>query len=387
MRIAIFSTKVIPTNAIGTCYLQLLTGLSQEHEFTVFAVEFENPCPERIRFVRVPVPTRPLALLFVAYHLTAPVIYWFYRLRSGMRFDLIQMVESKLSFGTVSYAHSCHRAYLRYHWKQVQAKGLRGWLRYLNHWLHALVEPWVFRRVKHIVVPSQGLKRELEETYPFTREKITMISNPIDLDRMAMPKDFDREGFRKERGASTEDIVFVFVALGHFEHKGLGLVLEALRLLANPQTKLWVVGGMPDLVTSWQKRVHAMGLAKQVTFFGMQRDVRPFLWGADAFLFPSVYEVFPLVSLEAAAAGLPLIVTPLYGVEEFMRDGETGFIVERSVEGVAQGLRRLLELTPTQRRELGQRARKSVMKFEKSNFVKSWQEFLSEDRWKLPFIQ
>lgn len=375
MRIAIFDYKVIPTNPIGSCHRRLIQGLCHEHEFTVFAVEFDNPCPERVRFVRVPVPTRPLALLFMAYHLVAPLVYLLYRLRTGARFDLVQMVESNLSFGDVSYAHFCHRAYLQRHWKEAGAKGLRGWIRWLDHWLHALVEPWVFRRVRRIVVPSQGLKRELEEMYPFTRGKIHVISNPVDLERMTPPPDFDREAFRRERGCSPEDVVLVFVALGHFERKGLPLILEALKELGDARIKLWVVGGEADLVRSWASRVREMGLEKQVSFFGMQQDVRLFLWGAEAFVFPSSYETFSLVSFEAAAAGLPLIVTPLYGVEEFMRDGETGFVVPRDSDKLQEAIAKLATLEVEKRVTMGKMAREAVRGYGIKSFVENWRRF------------
>lgn len=378
VRIAIFDYKVTPSNPIGSCHRRLIQGLCHEYEFTVFAVEFSNPCPERVRFVRIPVPTRPLALLFLAYHLVAPLVYFLYRLRTGARFDLVQIVESNLSFGDVSYAHFCHRAYLQRRWEETGAKKLRGWLRWLDHWLHALVEPWVFRLVRHIVVPSQGLKRELEEVYPFARGKIHVISNPVDLERMTPPPDFDREAFRRERGASPEDVVLVFVALGHFERKGLALILEAFQKLGDDRVKLWVVGGEPDLVRSWVYRVQEMGLEKQVYFFGMQRDVRPFLWGADAFVFPSLYESFPLVSLEAAAAGLPLIVTPLYGVEEFMRDRETGFVVQRRVSDVVDALHRLLAQTPEERKRLAQAAQQAVASYGPEVFVSRWSRFYAD---------
>jgi glycosyltransferase involved in cell wall biosynthesis len=375
MRIAVFNYKVVPTNPAGSCHLHMLQGLCREHEFTVFAVEFENPCPERIRFVRVPVPTRPLAILFVAYHLVAPLTYLWYRLHTGARFDLVQMVESNLSFGDVSYAHFCHLAYLRRHWRSAGAKGLRGWLRWLDHWLHALVEPWTYRRVKRVVVPSQGLKRELEETYPFTRGKITVIHNPVDVERMRPPADFDREAFRAEHGVKPGETVLVFVALGQFERKGLPLVLQALVALRDRPLRLWVVGGEPDLVRSWQRRAEGMGIGDMVRFWGMQRDVRPFLWGADVFVFPSAYETFSLVSFQAAAAGLPLIVTPLYGVEEFMRDGETGFVVERSVKGVAEGLRRFISLSPESRGRMGEHAREAVAPYGVEPFVEAWRGF------------
>lgn len=71
-KIAIFDYKIIPTNPIGGCHLRMMQGLCHEHDFTVFAVEFENPCPERIHWVRIPALTRPMALLFVLYHLLTP---------------------------------------------------------------------------------------------------------------------------------------------------------------------------------------------------------------------------------------------------------------------------------------------------------------------------
>lgn len=277
VRIAIFDYKVLPTNPVGSLHLQLVRSLCREYDITVFAVEFANPCPDRVRFVRVPVPKRPLALLFLSYHLMAPLIYLIYRWRTRQGFDLVQMVESNLSFGAVAYVHFCHRAYLRHHWKAVGARGFRGWMRYLDHLLHAWMEPWVFRQAKWLVVPSQGLKRELEETYPFVRGKIQVIPNPVDLERFVPPENFDREGFRKTRGVSPEDIVLVFAALGHFERKGLPPLLEALKRLDEPKVKLWVVGGEPDLVAFWESRTQAMGLAGQVSYWGMQRDVRPFL--------------------------------------------------------------------------------------------------------------
>jgi glycosyltransferase involved in cell wall biosynthesis len=374
MRIAVFDYKVVPTNPIGSCHLHMLQGLCREHEFTVFAVEFENPCPERIRFVRVPVPTRPLALLFVAYHLVAPLAYLCYRLRTGARFDLVQMVESNLSFGDVSYAQFCHRAYLSRHWRSAGAKGLRGWLRWLDHWLHALMEPWTYRRAKRIVVPSQGLKRELEETYPFARGKITVIPNPVDVERMRPPADFDREAFRAGHGVKPGETVLVFVALGNFEHKGLPLVLQTLVALRDRPLRLWVVGGEPDLIRSWQKRAEGMGIGDKVHFWGMQRDVRPFLWGAGVFVFPSAYEIFPLVSFQAAAAGLPLIVTPLY-IEEFMRDGEMGFVVPRTAEGVRAGLERFLAFPLQERTRMGRVAQEAVQGFGVGASVQSWRGF------------
>jgi glycosyltransferase involved in cell wall biosynthesis len=372
MRIAIFDYKIIPTNPVGSCHLHMLRQLCREHDFTVFAAEFENPCPERIRWVRVPVPVRPLAVLFVLYHVVAPVCYWWHRLWQWTRFDLIQIVESYFYTGDVSYAHFCHRAYLKHHWQGTRTESLRRFFNWLYHRLHALMEPVVYRRVKRIVVPSRGLARELRGEYPFVSDKIEVVPNPVDVERMQPAAGFDRDGFRRRLGVGRDDAALVFVALGHFERKGLPLLLEALRQSQHSRHKLLVVGGEADLIAAYRGRVERMGLGGRVIFAGMQRDIRPYLWAADAFAFPSFYETFSLVSFEAAAAGLPLIVTRLHGVEDLIRDGENGLLAERSVEGMAQKIERFAALLPEERRAMGARAQRSARSYDVPRFVSAW---------------
>jgi glycosyltransferase involved in cell wall biosynthesis len=82
--------------------------------------------------------------------------------------------------------------------------------------------------------------------------------------------------------------------------------------------------------------------------------------------------VFPLVALEAAAAGLPLLVTKVNGVEEFLRDGENGLAIDRSVESLAGALRRLAGMPAGERRAMGMHARETVMQYGRENFVSAW---------------
>jgi glycosyltransferase involved in cell wall biosynthesis len=374
MRIAIFDYRVVPTNPIGSCHRRMLEGLCAEHDFTVFAVEFDNPCPDRITWVRVPAPTRPVALLFLAYQLLAPLCYLAYRLRRGQRFDLVQVVESNLWFGDLSYTHFCHRAFLRHGAAQGSPSVLRKLLRWLDHRLHAAFEPWVLHRVQRIVVPSGGLARELQAEYPGTAGKVAVVANPIDLSRMAPPPRFDRQAQRSRLGLTEQDLVVVFAALGHFERKGLPLLLSALETVKGTAVRLLVVGGQPDLVRSYGRTVRARGLDETVQLVGMQDDVRPFLWAADLFALPSTYEAFPLVALEAAAAGLPLLVTRLHGVEDMIEDQRNGFVVERTTEAVAAGLRRFSSLSAPERRAMGERARASVRRFGTEDFSTAWLE-------------
>jgi glycosyltransferase involved in cell wall biosynthesis len=375
VRIAIFDYKVIRGNPSGSCHRRLLEGLCLEHEFTVFAVEFDsNPCPDRITWVRVPVPTRPLVLLFVTYHLVAPLAYLAHKLRSRVRYDLVQRVENNLSFGHVGYIHFCHRAFLSEIWPTMKARGARAKLRWLDHFLHALLEGVVYRRTRHFVVPSDGLAQELKDEYPFAAASIIHIPNPIEVERLAPPSRFDRGTIRRERGFFPDDVVLAFTALGQFERKGLPLVLEALAQLPS-EVKLIVLGGSTDLVRVYERRAAALGLSERTGFLGMKRDVRPFLWASDAFIFPSFYEVFSLSAHEAAAARLPIITTHVHGVTDVFVDGQTGYFVEPAADSIAAGIRRFTSLSPAERAQMGQRAQEAVRQFDPSTFVHKWREF------------
>jgi len=357
----------------------MLRDLCAEHDFTVFSVEFNNPCPDRIRWVRVPAPASPLALLFVLYHVLAPILYFAYRLRHKVRFDLVQIVESNLTFGDVSYSHFCHKAYLKQHWKQTRPTGIRRCLRFLDHWLHAAVEAWIYRRVKKVIAPSEGIAQELRREYHVPPDKVRIVGNPIDVSAMVPPPSFDREGLRHSLGFARTDMVVAFVALGHFERKGLQHLLIAFGRLRGSPLKLLVVGGEPQVVRAWQSRASKSGLGAMVKFVGFAEDVRPYLWAADAAVLPSSYEVFPLAAIQSLAAGLPLLATSVNGVKEFLRDGVNGILINGFCpEAVEGALVRLVALSSAQRHQFRVEAERSSLEYDAANFLTAWRRFYAD---------
>jgi glycosyltransferase involved in cell wall biosynthesis len=378
MKIALFDYIVTLDNAIGKCNLAIVKGLCEEHEFTVFSVEFDNPCPARVRWVRVPALKRPLVALFLTFHVMAAICYLWYRIRTSARFDHVQIVESNVSFGDISYSHFCHGTYLQKHWRDAGATGVRGMLRWMDHWLHAKLEPKTYQRVAHLVTPSRGLMRELSDAYPSAGAKVRIVSNGVDLENWRRPEGFDREKFRTESGVDATDILLAFVALGQYERKGLPILLEALAQARDPRLKILVVGGAPSMAATFRERADRIGLNGNVKFISTRRDIRPFLWSADALALPSHYEVFPLAALEGAAAGLPLLVTQLNGVEEFLRDGKNGLLTQRNVAAVSDCITRFAEIPTERRTEMGRQARFDVEPYGANNFVAGWREFYRE---------
>jgi glycosyltransferase involved in cell wall biosynthesis len=375
MRIAVFDHRVIPTNPVGSCHRRMMLALCEEHDFVVFAPEFDNPRPDRIRYIPIRVPRRPLALQFVLFHLRIGPAWRGYLRDGGSPADLIQGVESKRLSSDVVYAHFCHRGYLRVSggFSPGMLLTFRAFLRWLR--LHAWMEPVVYRSAKYVVVPSAGLACELIREFPTLAGKVTVIPNAIDVESLKPPADFDRIGVRRELGFAENDLVLVFSALGHFERKGLPLLLEVLKGIGRSDVKLLVVGGEAPLVRDYTRRAAALGIGARVVFLGRQTEVRRFLWLADAFVFPTAYEAFSLSILEAAAAGLPLIVTRVHGVDDFARNHENAFIVDRTVQAVRTALNELLNLSSDGRRRMGQSAREAVSCFTVARFTAGWRKF------------
>ncbi len=378
MRIALFDYHINTMNAIGHCFHLIAEGLNDEHKFTVFAVSFDNPDPERIEYVHVPVLSRPLFALFICYHIMAPIVFWLYQLRNHTKFDIIHSSEVNIFSRGIIYPQFCNTAYLKNQWKTSHPEGLHRLICWLDHRLRAWVEPFAFRMARQIVVPSGGLAREIAAEFGAeVGSKVRVIPDPVDVERMRRPAAFDRDEVRSQYGFSPDDLVLVFVALGHFERKGLPLLLAALKEVDNPQLKLMIVGGTSYMLNTYRERTTELGISNRVVFVGTHQDTRPFLWSADLFAFPSAYETFSLVTIEACAAGLPILVSRLHGVEDYLIDGVNGWLVERTPEAITDRLNFVLanrSLLP----KIGATAASSVTAYDIKHFVQNWRAFYAD---------
>ncbi len=113
---------------------------------------------------------------------------------------------------------------------------------------------------------------------------------------------------REKLGIGSEEFVFVFVCLGGFERKGFPLALQACALLnaRGKACRLLVVGGKdtsPPDVTGFAAKCGVTDLSFVISH-GRDPLIERLLSAADALLFPSYFEAFSLVEIEAAALGL-----------------------------------------------------------------------------------
>jgi glycosyltransferase involved in cell wall biosynthesis len=216
----------------------------------------------------------------------------------------------------------------------------------------ALKRALLNRGLKRAVFVSEPLRRAfVGETG--VREGITaVIPNGIDAAVYAPGGD---GGARAELGIGAGE--FVVGAVGNLRPaKGYDVLLRAAALLANRGDgwRFVVVGqAQGEIHRELLEMRDALGLRERVIFTGFREDVPRLLRSFDAFALTSVSEGFSLSTVQAMAAGLPVVATRCGGPEELLEDGRTGVLVENgSADAVAAALARL-RADPDERRRLG----------------------------------
>ncbi len=195
---------------------------------------------------------------------------------------------------------------------------------------------------------SDGVGAELDHAYPGIPFRVA--ANGVDLHRYR-PDAGARRRLRAELRVADEDLVVLFMG-GDWNRKGLPIVVRALTRAS--RVRLWVVGsGDQARIESLARR---LDVEDRIRFFGPRTDGERFYGAADVFCLPSLYEAFPLVGLEAAAAGLPLVATRVSGIEDLVVHGESGLLVERTDEAVGDALIRL-SADSKLRLQMGEKAR------------------------------
>lgn len=221
-----------------------------------------------------------------------------------------------------------------------------------------LINPVLSRLGGHVCAVSGDLKRFMvAEGFPEDRVKV--VYNGIDP--ATRPTAIHRRIARELLGVPQD--AFVIGTVGRLDPvKNLSLLLQAHALLlqSHPSARLVVVGDgaeRPALETA----AAALGINHAVTFAGYRGDVRRLMPGFDVYANTSIYEGVSLTVLEAMAAALPVVATPVGGNPEVVVDQETGWLVPSRPRPVADAVARLAA-EPRRRRAFGDAARWRVMR-------------------------
>ena len=141
--------------------------------------------------------------------------------------------------------------------------------------------------------------------------------------------------------------------------KGVDQLLEAIRLVAPrlPQARFLVVGDGRERA---EIEAAAGDLGSRVRFLGHREDVPTLLAAVDLFVQPSRHEVMVQTTLEAMAAGLPVVSTRTVGADEAIVDGESGVLVPVGDASAMADAVAALGNDPGRRAMLGRAARARI---------------------------
>jgi len=223
---------------------------------------------------------------------------------------------------------------------------------------------WMLRSADAVAACSEGLLKEIQ-TLETRLRKVAVIHNGVNpLPTGGHPVSQREEG--------TE----LVVTIGRFQAgKGHELLLAAFAqvLARRPQARLWIIGGEGPALSATRARAATLG--DRVTLFVNVPHARviPTLAQADVFAFSSRWEGLPIAVLEAGALGLPIVTTACCGINEVIKNNESGLIVNLDDENaLANGIETLLADREKGRR-FGAALRQRVMN--EFRWDRAWQQY------------
>lgn len=251
--------------------------------------------------------------------------------------------------GDVNLVPFVHSAWLRspLHISRVR-RDFYGFYHWIYTVFNARLEKNAFRKAKVVVAVSQMVKKELLDI-GVPEECIRVILCGVDLQEFS-PGNADR----RKWGLPEQVPLALFVGNIKINRKNLDTVLQAL--VQVPELQLAVVGtpeGSP-----YPQLAAQLGLSARVHFLGNPQNVVPELMRtADLLVFPSRYEPFGLVVIEAMASGIPVITATTTGAAEIITP-ECGVVLSDSDD--TQALAKALSTLASDRdlrNQMGQVAR------------------------------
>jgi glycosyltransferase involved in cell wall biosynthesis len=183
--------------------------------------------------------------------------------------------------------------------------------------------------VTRLVAVSRTHARYLSGITGLGTARIAVIENGIDLDAWPVTTEARRSEARRLLSIGADEHVVSMVAALRPE-KAHETLLDAVAMLNSAGRKLRVLlAGDGPRRGILRRHAQELGIADQVEFLGLRRDVARLLHASDVVVLPShdVVETLPLSILEAMASGTPVVASSAGSVPDVVTDGETGLLI------------------------------------------------------------
>ncbi len=298
--------------------------LAKGHDIHIFASTWSVDGGKEIVFHKVPIIKIFSFLRVISF---AFFVYLKLRIREN-EFDIIQSNERTIFQDIYRAGDGCHREWLIQRFKHI------SWIKKLSiilnpfHRAVLVIEREIFKknRYKKIIAISRIGKEEIKRHYHVPDSDIVVVYNGVDLERFhPRNRQIYYKMIREKHSISQEEIVLLFVGSG-FERKGLEYFIRSIGLRsAKPLVGLIIGKGKRGRYIRLARR---LGISDKIIFAGVTEKIERYYAASDIFLFPTLYEPFGNVHLEALASGLPVITSIMSGAAEILTDRVNGLIMK-----------------------------------------------------------
>ena len=213
-------------------------------------------------------------------------------------------------------------------------------------------------RLDAITYPTEFTRNEALKIAPWLRAKTHMVRNGFDVHYTT-----EEKRLADKRAARTE----LQIPQGAFlignggwltEHKRFDVFLKTAKHISGqiPNARFYICGGGPE-EKNLRSLARKLGIADKVYFQGWVQDMSPYYRAWDVLLFNSDFEALGCTPLEAASYGCLCVASCRYGgLSEFLKDGQTGFLLNQHDPEKLAGTIIRLALDPLLALEIRQRA-------------------------------
>jgi D-inositol-3-phosphate glycosyltransferase len=201
------------------------------------------------------------------------------------------------------------------------------------------IEKLVSKTCTGIVAETERERQQLIQLYGAPPDKITVIPCGVNFDLF---RPLHKKHSRKQLGISKHELIVLYV--GRLDPlKGLDRLIMSLKHLQHHRhLRLLVVGGEGYDTAEFfnlQELARTLGIQSAVTFMGRteHHDLPLYYSAADVLVLPSHTESFGLVGLEALACGTPVVSTRVGAMDQIIRHGTNGYLVNSADPGLLAG--------------------------------------------------
>ena len=234
--------------------------------------------------------------------------------------------------------------------------------RIANYFMHRLAkqEAQTAEKATLIVTISKYSLEKMKQFYNVDESKVRIVPNGVDPEKFKPT--IDRDAAKREFGLRNEPCVLFVGSLIH--RKGLPFLIEAAKKVVKEKSETqFLIAGEGPLRNQLEKSIEAANLRENFKFLGNLKDDKlPAVYGcADVFALPSIQEGQGIVLLEAQACSKPVVAFNIGGVNEAVRNGETGLLVKLgNTEEFADALLKIIS-DKTLQQKMGTEGRKFIV--------------------------